>query len=282
MLAEPRDPSPCELYEANLPLIDEIIAGVCRRRPLSPQEAEDFAQEVRLKLWEGDCEKMASFRGDSSLRTYLMVVINQIALDYMRHLWGRWRPSAKARRLGKSAEILERLTARDGFTFDEAERQLRQNDGVLESRQELLALWEQLPEKIPRRFEEADGLSDESGEQQVEESVVERERRELAERVARVVTEVMADLDAEDQLIFRLIFGRGWTVADTAKRLGLEQKGLYRRRDRILGRFRRGFDEAAISFERIRELFGWPELDLFGDERDDEEPEDEEPGDDDD
>ena len=43
-----------ELLESNLALIERITAFVCRRQRLSPDDAEEFAGVVRLRLVEND------------------------------------------------------------------------------------------------------------------------------------------------------------------------------------------------------------------------------------
>ena len=87
------------LFLTSLPVIDEVTLSVCRRHRLSGPEAEDFAAEVHLHFIERDSEVLRRFEGRSSLRTFLSVVINRLLLDYRNRLWGKWRPSAEARRL---------------------------------------------------------------------------------------------------------------------------------------------------------------------------------------
>ena len=53
-------------------------------------------------------------RGRGSLNTYLRVVIERLVLDMRVTNWGKWRPSARARRLGAEAVLFEQLTVRDG------------------------------------------------------------------------------------------------------------------------------------------------------------------------
>src|SRR5215472_17913272 len=124
----PSDPAyagmkpPAELFLANLQTIEGLVQMVARQQRMTWAEAEEFASIVRLRLIENDYAILRKFRGGSSLRTYLTVVIARQALDYRDACWGRWRPSRAARRLGRTAVTLERLIVRDGFTLDEAWR----------------------------------------------------------------------------------------------------------------------------------------------------------------
>ena len=70
------------------------------------------------------------FEGRSSLTTYITVVVQRLFLDRRNRLWGKWRPSAEARRLGPTAVLLERLVSRDGWSAEQALETLRVNHGV--------------------------------------------------------------------------------------------------------------------------------------------------------
>ena len=102
------------LYLSCLPVIDEVTGQLCRRHRLSSDESDDFRSEVRLHFSQRDFDPLRRFEGRSSLQTYLTVVISRLFLDYRNRLWGRWRPSTEAERLGASAIPIERLVLHDG------------------------------------------------------------------------------------------------------------------------------------------------------------------------
>jgi hypothetical protein len=81
------------LYLSCLPVIDEVTAQICRRHRLSADESEDFRSEVRLHFTQPDFDPLRRFEGRSSLRTYLIVVISRVFLDFRNRLSGRCRPS---------------------------------------------------------------------------------------------------------------------------------------------------------------------------------------------
>ena len=95
-------PNPQELA-----LLDAVIRNIARMRRLAPGDHQDFAQSVHLKLIQGNYGVFAKFRGDSSLRTYLSVVVSRALLDWRNARYGKWRPSAAAARLGPEAVALE-------------------------------------------------------------------------------------------------------------------------------------------------------------------------------
>ena len=80
---------------------------------------------MRLRFIENDYAAIRKFRGESSLGTYLTVVVAMLVRDYRVQRWGRWRPSAAARRLGDVAVRLETLVRRNGQAVHEAAETLR-------------------------------------------------------------------------------------------------------------------------------------------------------------
>src|SRR5689334_6294840 len=111
---------PSELLLQNLAMIQQIILTVCRRNGLDPDETDEFAGVVRLRLVEDDYAVLRAFRGRSTLKTYLTAVIMRLLLDHRRQEWGKWRNTALAERLGDAAMELERLLHRDERPLEEA------------------------------------------------------------------------------------------------------------------------------------------------------------------
>ena len=100
---------PEERFVQNLDLIDRIVAFVCRRNHLDAGESDDFASHVRFKLLEDDYGVIRKFEGRSSLSTYLTTVIQRLYFQYRVQLWGKWRPSAEAKRLGETCSTTYKL-----------------------------------------------------------------------------------------------------------------------------------------------------------------------------
>ena len=140
-----------QLFLSQRALIERVIAWVCAKHGLRGADAEDFRSTVMVRLIEKDYEVVRKFQGLSSFKTYLSAVINRMYLDYQVQRFGKWRPSAEARRLGPVAMRLERLLSRDGLTFDEACGVLLTDPMVKESRDELYAQSLKLPRRVDRR-----------------------------------------------------------------------------------------------------------------------------------
>src|ERR1043165_1810764 len=76
------------------------MAKQCRRYRMTREAAEDFESWALLRLVENDYRILRLFRGDSSLKTYLTVVIRTLHREFRAEHWGRYRPSAAARHAG--------------------------------------------------------------------------------------------------------------------------------------------------------------------------------------
>jgi len=237
-----------QFFLSNLAVIERVIAWVCARHGLRGADAEDFASSVKIRLVDHDYEVLAKFEGRSSLKTYLVAVATRLYLDFQAQRFGKWRPSAQARRLGPVALRLECLMVRDGLGFDEACGILLTDPGVTESSESLYAISLALPHRDPRG----------GGAPRPAESVVpeaERaERQELAERTFSALRRSLAKLPPRDLLFLRLHFERGFTVAEAARTLGQPQRALYRMKDDVLRGLRSDLDAAGIGSEDAREL----------------------------
>jgi RNA polymerase sigma factor (sigma-70 family) len=246
------------IFLAELPLIEQVISFVCRRNHLSGADAEDFASHARLKLLENDYAVLRKFQERSSLKTYLVVTIQRLFLDYRIAAWGKWRPSTAARRMGPTAVLLEQLLVRDGYTFEQACEVLTTNYQVKASPQELDALCGRLPVRTRRRIENDDALVDWPVGRPPEDLVEDRDQQHAAHRLRVTLQRLLRDLVAQDRLILALRFEDGRSVAAISTLLGLEQKPLYRRLERLLLRLREGLEANGVNAADVSDLLDAP------------------------
>ena len=244
------------LFLASLPVIDDVTGQVCRRHRLFGAEADDFRSEVRLHFIENGYEVLQRFEGRSSLPTYVTVVIQRLFLDYRNLQWGRWRPSAAAKRLGPSAVLLERLISRDGWTPEQAAEMLRTNYGIALD-ESLRALCVDLVKRRPSRqfVEEAEAEDIPTPGPSADANVVRAEQGFLAKRVQAALDRARQSLGPEERLILRMRFEDAVSVADIARALLLNQKRLYRTIERLLARIGEALEAEGISRSDVRTLF---------------------------
>jgi RNA polymerase sigma factor (sigma-70 family) len=256
------------LFLANLPVIDAVVEHVCRRHHLAAVEADDFASEVRLHFIERNYEPLRKFEGRSSLRTYLTVVVQHLFLDYRNRQWRKWRPSAEAKRRGPLAILLERLVARDGWTFEQAVEMLRTNHGV-EVDETLRGLYEKLTERAPARqfVAESDAEDVASGAAPPDANVLRAEHGFLARRVQTALERARQTLTPEERLILKMRFEDSVPVADIARALHLNQRRLYRTIEQLLARLRQGLEAEGLDRDEVRALFAdgvLSEVEVYG------------------
>jgi RNA polymerase sigma factor (sigma-70 family) len=232
----------------SLPVIERIIAIIARRHALSRSDAEEFGAWARARLVDGEYAILRKFAGRSSLATYLSVVLTNSFHDYRNSVWGRWRPSAAATRLGPIGIRLEELLYRDGHT-------LREAAGVLHSAGSGLSETDiaRLAAKIPQRQ-----AATEVGLEKVDEAALGFETAAAgSDETAAVVAalrEVVEQLPPDERVITRMRFWDDISVADIARALCIEQKPLYRKLDSIQTRLRSWLEARGIDRERAMEL----------------------------
>jgi len=253
---------PADLFQSQLPLIEGVIRSLVRRRQLAAAEAEEFASHVRLKLIEGDYHILRQFRERSSLGTYLSTVVAHLFQDYRNSQWGKWRPSAQARRAGELAVRLEKLLHRDGVPFEQAVEVLLVTERVAATRAEIDALRAQLPARLPRRIVGEEAMADipvnSAG---AESAVLAREAAAVATRTRAALAVALSRLSPQDQIVVRLHFGEGLTIADVARALHIDPKPLYRQLERMLGSLRESLEAQGVGGDVVTEWLGQGEWD---------------------
>jgi RNA polymerase sigma factor (sigma-70 family) len=251
------------MFVASLDVVERVIRYVCQRHKLAGPEADDFGSEVKIRLIDNDYEVFRKFQQRSSLRTYLTIVIQRIYLDYRNHVWGKWRPSAEAQRLGPIAMQLERLMRRDGLGFEEACEHLRTNEGVRATDADLAALFVRLPVRTRRAMVSDDALEalpDRTN--PADDGLLSTERQAAARRILDALTTAVRALGDQDRVILRLRFQDGLAVADIARALHLDQKTLYRRFDALLRRLRVALEAAGVDREEATEIVNRKDVDI--------------------
>jgi RNA polymerase sigma factor (sigma-70 family) len=239
---------PERAFLEHLHTMERVCACIARRHALSASDAEEFTSWVRLKIIDSDYAVYRKFAGRSSISTYLSVVLGHLFLDYRNSLWGRWRPSAQATRLGTTGIRLEELLNRDGYALREAMEVLR-SAGVDLSDVEFARMARSLPRREPSDEVPLEAL--EGSPQEAVRAPMEARDSDDALAVVRAAIAALAD---EDQVIVRMRFWDGVSIADIARALHTEQKPLYRRIESIEHKLRNALHASGIDREHAREL----------------------------
>jgi len=247
-----------DLLTANLATIERNVAFACRRYRFKPDDAEEFASVVKLRLIENDYAVLRKFEGRSSFSTFISSVVQRMALDYQIHMWGKWHPSAEAMRLGEMAVELERCLRRDGRSIEEVLPSLRQRYGDVD-RDTLDSIVARLPQRGPRRrsvaLEEAEDVAAACS---AEETAFAEDRQRTSAHISEVMNDLLQKLPPDDQVILQLRFEGNMSVADIARALLLDQKLLYRRIERCIRGIRDGLTRAGVDANEALDLIGHP------------------------
>lgn len=259
-------PADNSAYEAilleHLDFIERTVASVARRNAVAQWDAEDLAGQVKLRLIARDYAVLRRFEGRSRLTTYLTTVIHNIFRDFRIQRWGKWRPSAAAKRLGDLGVQLEALLYRDRFGAREAFAILRDRFEVEATDRELESMAGRLRPRTTRRIETDADLARLESADRGDQGIRQRERSEAMSRVAGALRKVLASLEPEDRLILRMRFVDGLTIRAIAAGLDLQQRPMYTRVQRLLVEVRRRIELEGIACDEALDLLGEPCSDI--------------------
>ena len=245
-----------EIYLQHLQSIDRIAAFVARRNHLGSDEAAEFAQEVRVRLLENDYAVIRKFEGRSEFSTYLTTVIVRLFHQYRVEKWGKWRPSAEAKRLGDKAITLERLITRDGLTLHEAVETLTTPTGSQYTEAELEAIYARLPPRNPRPVVVSGEVSPDAAAVDADayDHVEMADRERFARKTCKAIDALIQSMDAQDRMILNMRFAQARKVPDIARRLHMDQKKLYKRLDMLVGRMRKSLESQGLKSKEVGAL----------------------------
>jgi RNA polymerase sigma factor for flagellar operon FliA len=211
---------------------------------------------VSERLIQDDYAVLRKFRGESAIATYLTVVVAMILRDFRVRRWGRWRPSAAARRSGTVAVRLEALVYRQGCQLEEAIRIVKASGETSLSARELTALFAGLPRRTPMRLLDvgADSLQELASNDRADDSL--EDSMLSAERAAtdRALRDALLRIPSDDRVLLQMRYWEGMSIADIARALHIPQKPLYRRVEQAVASLRPLLEAAGVSADTAREL----------------------------
>jgi RNA polymerase sigma factor (sigma-70 family) len=234
-----------------------LIYSVVRRQLFVEDEDEvrTVFADVLEALYRG---KLAEFRGNSELSTWLIVVSRGKALDHLRHLQGRRKNPQGYETLSSFEREVFRLHHVEGLGFDAVIQSLR-SAGLPGSAEmvahAVLKIESTLDRHYLRRLEaeaKAPALGVVSGRllEYLNHMDIERERsdehptdaleKEDLQQLAGRVRELLADLSEEERDVVRLRYEEGYTAQQIADEKGLSgQRRVYTILDGAVRKLRR-------------------------------------------
>lgn len=260
---------PEDLFLQHLKTIERIAAFISRRNHLSRDEASEFAQEVKVRLLDDNYAVIRKYEGRSQFSTYLTTVIQRLFHQWRVEQWGKWRPSAEAKRLGDKAIAVERLLTRDNMTYSEVVQILTTAEQGFTA-EEIERMYLRLPLRHPRPVLVSGEVSPDAvaAESESDDRIEAEEREQLARQAAGCLDRLFERMEAEDRLILQMRFWEARKVPDIAQRLQLDQKKLYKRLDKLYASLRQALEAEGVRKKDVDSLLTKGDNDLrFGPSR---------------
>jgi len=248
-----------ELYHQSLAALPPILRGLGREKRLSPEEVEDLRSEIQVKLLEDDYRVLRQWDSRSNLKVYLGTVVCNLWHDRVRGEKGKVLVSAAARRLGPAAEELEILLGRQGLTLDEAFQAIQPRFPGL-TRREAEEIAAQLKPKPGRRFESEEVVARLPDQEPAGDERLERREKLVEKRKAlALMGQRLSELPEQDRMLLVRAHAEGVKFSRIARSLGIDQRSLYRRNERLISKLRTDLEEAGIRWENLSEVLGMDE-----------------------
>jgi len=244
-----------EVFAAHRDFIERALKVVCARQHLPAPDAEDFCSAFRVRLMEDDCAVFTKFQGRSSVQTYLVSVVMHFFQDWRNARWGKWRPSAEARRLGPIAIQFETLCVRDEVGFESAcEMLCARHQGSL-TRADVETIAARLPPRQKRAFvSDGEIVNLPSALTSPDAAFLAQEAGVEARRATAAMGAALDELAVQDRLIVRMLVEDGLSVATISRTLKLRQKPLYRRIHQVLASLRTRLEHQGFSASHVADL----------------------------
>lgn len=245
------------LLESNLSITNDVVRKFCYRHNIAGDDADEYNSHVYEKLLEDDCRKIREFKGGSSYKTYITVVISRILIDRIRS-GRRWKPSQKAMDMGEDAVILEELIYRRNYSFEQAYSTLTTNHGSSISRDrayEIVTLLQRryVRSKRPRVVELVDNISD-NRDTAPDMVVVNKEISKKKDRLENVIKEIREFLSNEERLLLRMRFEGNIKISEIARVLKRERNYVDKKLKKIFVEFREDLLSRDISIDDVKDI----------------------------
>jgi len=241
-------------YKDHLKQISEVISIICRKHAMRGDEEKDFAQQVHLQLIENDYKILRSYKGNSSLKTYLHTVISRIFIDQVRV---KWHPSAEAKRIGETAVELEKLIYRNQYSVHEACQILAANPSTAIDENAAHDMLGRLHVRTPRLNKVDDSekrlliLPDPAPDPET--LIAHKQFLRKKQQMIAIIGNIIPSLSTEDKLLIKLLFLSGHRISEIARLLGKDDHQLYKRTKSILQKMREAVADAGLVESDIRE-----------------------------
>jgi DNA-directed RNA polymerase specialized sigma24 family protein len=223
------------------PHITQVVRDLARRHHLAPAEIEEFAATAMQSLERNEFELLRAFDGRSTWETYLTLVVTREFFLFQAELWGQWRPTAAARRLGPAAILLEELVIHDHLPVSEAIELMRTVHRVDLPRYRISEMAVQL--RLDQGAAVLGGPP----------AALRNEAHSHA-HLQQAVKDALTRLSPDDRLIVELRFRDGQPLKRIARMMRIEMRPLQRRLEHVQSAMATSLLADGISPEHVNAL----------------------------
>lgn len=242
-----------QLIEEKRPCVEQIIADLSRRYFLALTETDEFRRVVERALERQDYELLRAFDGRSTWDTFLHTVLTREFFTFQALLWGDWRPSAEAMRLGAAAMLLEELVLRDRFSVADAIEWMRTAHRVDQPRHRIRELAVALGFAPGERPSLGRGVRTGAADRQI-----------ANPGLRAALREALALLAPDDRLIVELRFRDHQPLTRVARVLNIDARPLQRRIDTIKQVIRHSLVTQGVDVADVEEILRSADNDTAG------------------
>jgi hypothetical protein len=252
------------LYREYFETIGDMAASASRH--FSAIEAEEFDIFVKDRLFEDDYRRIRAYEGrnGASFKTFLATVISNLLKDFRDRIWGKVRPTEKAKKRGPSAVLLERLL-RERHSFEEVFEIMTTNHRIPLTRREFEELTQHVNLRFRPRIEARELPASFDRARTPEEAAIHNQMLDQYCRLLQQLRRFCQDLETEDALILKFRFEDGRMAGEIEDLLGRKRdrprgKALFRRIEHLASQLRRSLETAGFSARDVRAFLENPGL----------------------
>jgi RNA polymerase sigma factor for flagellar operon FliA len=237
-------------------------------------EALELCNHVLDTLRRDNYRVLRQFKGNAKLSTYITTIISRQAVDILRKKLGRSREKERAQKFGKTGMLVYERIIQQGGAVSDVYKELNASGEAGQTMDDIAAIVEKIKGKkhLPPSKEDdntlvRDGFSVSvdgkgHGERQVIIPDTRGDPQELAMEqqrtgnIRRAVQAVIARLDNDERMILRMRFPaeedeKPQKVECIATLLGISQKAVYKRIDRLMKKCRGILAEQGMTCDEL-------------------------------
>jgi hypothetical protein len=216
--------------------LDKTVRKMALQQYLSAPEQRELHSRVMTAIERNDFELLRAFEGRTTWEKHFDLVVMREFFLYQGQLWGQWRPSSGAKRLGRAGVLLEELVSRVGLSVAQAIETMRTRHRVDMPRYRLAEMAKELRLNAPPK------------------PPLDPSKREIDGERRAALNRALTRLSPDDRLIVELRFRDQQPLTRIAKLLNIGARSLQHRLEQINNVIAESLLEAGIAPEDVTAL----------------------------